>query len=71
MEKAETSWFLTIWLFLPRLAFFDKVWLFSQKMSGNPAVSTMLQDNVISAATAVFFTRSGVFLFYLGFWGFY
>jgi len=24
-----------------------------------------------SVATAVFFTRSGVFLFYLGFWGFY
>jgi len=24
MEKAEISWFLTIWLFLPRLAFFLK-----------------------------------------------
>jgi len=43
MEKGKISWFLTIWLFLPRLAFFLNIdhglAFFLKKMIGNPVLS--------------------------------
>jgi len=40
MEKAEISWFLTIWLFLPRLAFFGHGLAFFLKR----CLATLLRD---------------------------
>jgi len=68
MEKAEISWFLTIWLFLPRLAFFW-TWFgfFSQKMSGNPgpaftnALAFAILDLLLCCMKMVCFFTSSLF----------
>ena len=44
--------FSTIWLFCPVWLFLDVVWLFSQKVSGNPAAANILTPKGRNCSTA-------------------